>query len=368
MTDRIVAEIDVKQLKHNIDAVKQITNNRSLFVTVKANAYGHGITEISKLFEKFGVDTLCVASFYEAREIRNENVNANILILAPVPCDEVLINEGIIKNLSFTVCSYELVDIISKCAKKLGKEALVHIKVDTGMGRIGVQKQEALDYFNYVKKLTNVKIVGIYTHLCASDDPSEKEFTESQIDFMCDLKNEINDSDVIFHTANSAAILNYPKAYMDAVRAGIIVYGYTAYPELAEKYSIKPVLKLKSHIIHIKTVTKGTSIGYNRSFVADKDIKVATVSAGYGDGYSRGLSNKGYVYINGHKAPIVGRVCMDIFMVDVTDIDCKMYDDVMLYDHGYKETDIENIAQSLGTISYELLTQISARVKREYIY
>lgn len=367
MTDRIVAEIDVNQLRHNIEAVKKIIGNRPLFVTVKANAYGHGIKEISALFEKFGVDTLCVASFYEGREIRNENVNANILILAPVPCDDVIIREGIIKNISFSVCSYELADKISQVANSLGKEALVHVKVDTGMGRVGIQADEAETYINYVKKLPNVRLVGVFTHLATSDDINEEQFTFSQIKTMRNLKERVNDERIVFHTANSAAILKYPESYMDAVRAGIIVYGYTSYPEIAEKYGIKPVLKLKSHIIHIKTVEKGTSIGYGRTFMAEKTTKVATVSAGYGDGYSRALSNKGYVYINGKKAGIIGRVCMDIFMADVTDIDCRLYDDVLLYDYEHKETDIENIADSLGTISYELLTQISARVKREYI-
>ncbi|MBQ0104470.1 MAG: alanine racemase [Armatimonadetes bacterium] len=366
MTDRIVAEIDVNQLKKNIDIIKEKVGGRPLFVTVKANAYGHGIIEMSRLFEKFGVDTLCVASFYEAVEIRDENINANILILAPVPCDREIIAEGIRKKISFSVCSYDLAEIINETAGELNAEALVHIKVDTGMSRVGVQPDKAEEFINYVRGLENIKLAGVFTHLAASDDCAENEFTMNQIGIMKRIKENICDESIIFHTANSAAILKYPEAYMDAVRAGIIVYGYLAYPEMADSLAIRPVLKLKSHIIHIKTLPKGVSIGYNRTYITDRETKVATVSAGYGDGYSRALSNRGFVYINGNKVKIIGRVCMDIFMADVTDIDCKLYDDVYLYDWEHKETDIENIAKELDTISYELLTQISARVKREY--
>lgn len=362
MTDRIVAEIDVNQLKINIDTIKEIVN-RPLYVTVKANAYGHGIIEISKLLEKFGVDTLCVASFYEALSIRENNIKSNILVLAPITIDEEIIKLSIENNISLNVSSKELVDTINLVGEKLNKKANIHIKVDTGMSRVGVLYKEAVDFIKYVKTLQNVNLVGVFTHLAASDDPNEDKFTMDQINKMWQIKNEINDSKIIFHCANSAAILKYPNAYMDAVRAGIIVYGYLAY-NINDK--IKPILKLKSHIIHIKTLPKGVSIGYNRTFVTDRETKVATVSVGYGDGYSRSFSNKAYVYINGQRAKIIGRVCMDIMMVDITDIKAKLYDDVYLYDYNHKETDVEYLASEIGTISYELLTQISARVKRIY--
>jgi len=325
---------------------------------------GHGIIEMSKLFEKYGVDTLCVASFCEAMEIREAGIKSNILVLAPIPNDEEIIKESIENNIFLNISSKELAETISKVGGDLNKTAQVHVKVDTGMSRVGVLYSEAIDFIKYVKTLDNINIYGVFTHLAASDDPGENDFTTDQINKMWKIKNEIDDDKIIFHCANSAAILKYPNAYMDAVRAGIIVYGYLAY-NVNEK--IKPILKLKSHIIHIKTLPKGVSVGYNRTFVTERETRVATVSVGYGDGYSRGFSNKAYVYINGQKAKIIGRVCMDIMMVDVTDIKAELFDDVMLYDWTHKETDIEYLASEIGTISYELLTQISARVKREYI-
>ena len=365
MIDRVIAEIDVNQLKTNIDTIKSLIAPRPLFVTVKANAYGHGIIKISKQYEKLGVDTLCVASFYEGLEIRDKGVKTNILILAPVPTDREIIKEGIKKNISFTVCSYELAEFINEIAKGIGKEALVHVKVDTGMSRVGVLPSEAFEFINYTKNLPFVKCVGVFTHLAAADDIKEDTFTKGQINIMKDLKEKIGDESIIFHVANSAGILYYPEAYFDAVRGGIVVYGYMD-KSLREKYPIRPVLSFKSHIIHIKTLEAGISIGYNRTFVTERKTRVATVSCGYGDGYPRALSNKGFVFVNGQRAKIIGRICMDIFMIDVTDIKAELFDDVMLYDWHYEETDIENIACELGTISYELLTQISARVKRVY--
>ena len=366
MTDRIIAEIDAKQLKLNIDTIKSLIGNRLLYATVKANAYGHGIIGISRLYEKYGVDTLCVASFYEALEIREAGINANILILAPVPPAEEILKEGIEKNISWTVCSKELLEELNRVGEQVGKKAQIHIKVDTGMSRVGVQPESAVEFIKYAKNLDFIKVVGCFTHLSASDDLNEEEWTFHQINIMKNIKEEINDPNIIFHVANSAGIFKYPEGYFDAVRGGIVVYGYMPFKELKDKFPIRPILKLKSHIVYLKTLPKGASIGYNRTCKLERETKVATVSCGYGDGFSRALSNRGVVYINGQKAKIIGRICMDLFMVDVTDIDAKLYDDVVLYDYHYPETDVENIAQELGTISYEILTNIANRVKRIY--
>ena len=263
MKERIIAEIDVNQIKENIKSIRNIVGDKKVFVTVKANAYGHGIVECGKYFEEFGIDALCVASFDEALELRDHGIKCQILILATVPDDKNLIAEGIEKDISFSISSNEFVDSINSVAISLNKKANCHVKVDTGMSRIGVAYDNAVDFIKYVKTLSNINLAGVFSHLSSSDDEEDDMYTQEQISKMTTLKNQINDNNIIYHLANSAAILKYPSAHFDAVRTGILLYGYSAYKDVSKAYNIKPVLKLKSHIIHIKEVKENTSIGYN---------------------------------------------------------------------------------------------------------
>jgi alanine racemase len=274
-----------------------------------------------------------------------------------------------------TVFRYDSIEEIDNTAAKIGKKAKVHIKVDTGMGRIGILPDESgLEYVKAIMSKKNIEIEGIFTHFARADE-IDKTSAHKQLDlfkgFVKDIKDSLGLDIPVKHCSNSAGIIELPEANMDMVRAGITLYGLYPSDEVSKEIvPLKPALSLYSHIVYVKTVHKGDSISYGGTFTASKDVRVATVPLGYADGYPRSLSGKGYVLIRGRKAPILGRVCMDQFMVDVTDIPDVKEDDIVTligYDGG-QHISAEALGDLSGRFNYELVCDLNVRLPRVYIY
>ena len=339
-------EISLQSIKDNFELIKKKANGAFICLVIKDNAYGHGAVRLGKVYEELGADYFAVSNIKEALELRNANIKTPILILGYTPIER--INDVYENNL--TQCIFSLA--YAKEINDLNKKIKCHLKVDSGMNRIGFKD---LNEMLEATKLTNLDFEGIFTHFSDVDD---EDFTEKQFSYFMNVIAELNKRGISFkirHCANSGALFKYEKYNLDMVRPGIVLYGLGGYEGL------KQALQLKSIISHIKTIKAGEYVGYNRKFIANKDIKVATIPIGYGDGYLRANAQKNVVYIKNQKAKILGNICMDQMMVDVSDIDCKVYDEVLIYG------DLEEIAKNIGTISYELICTLNARVPAYYL-
>ncbi len=367
---RLVAEIDIDALNFNIKNIIKKAKYAQIIGTVKADAYGHGAVEVTKELIKNGVDMFSVAMLDEGINLRNNGIDKSIIILGITPPEYA--EEAIKYNLTQTVADYETAVNISKIAEKLKKTAVIHIKIDTGMGRIGFKPNEdSIDIIEKIYNLSNIKIEGIFTHFCVSDE-KDKTFTYIQKERFIKVIDELDKRGInipIKHTSASAGIVDFDDLLFNAVRPGIILYGcYPSNEVIKQNLAIKPVMSVKSRIIFIKTIDEGDSISYGRTYIADSKRTIATIPAGYADGYSRLLSNKGRMLINGKSAPIRGRVCMDQCMVDITGIDAKKWDEAVLIGRqGNEEITADEIAKIIGTINYEVLCMVSKRVPRIYI-
>lgn len=364
------AEIDLDCIENNIREIKKSLSNKEIIAVVKADAYGHGAIDIAPLLLENGADKLAVAVITEALELRNNKINAPILILGYTP---ITFAEQIIKeNLEQTVSSYEYAKDLSDVAVGMNSNINIHIAVDTGMGRIGfLPSEESINEVEAISKLPNIKIVGVFTHFSVADE-EDKSYTKYQINKFNDFINELEKREVNLgckHASNSAGILDVEEAHLDAVRPGIIMYGYYPSDEVKkEKIKIKPSLTLKSQIVHVKTLSKGEYISYGRKFKTERESIIATLPIGYADGYTRALYNKAKVIVNGKLAPVVGRICMDQCMVDVTDVGpVKVGDEVILLgEENGVVFNADNIAKLIDTINYEIVCMIGRRVPRVY--
>ena len=368
--------IHLKNIIHNIKSIKETVNNNSkIMIAVKADAYGHGAIEISKLAQDSGlVDYLAIATVQEGVELRKAGITLPILKLSPAFEEEM---EAAIAN-NITICVCEKANILkyNQIAINNNKKAKIHLQLDTGMGRVGITNlEEAINIANIVKnKCQGLELEGIMTHLPVSDDNTNRTFTERQIDkfnFITNaIEKELSFKFKLRHCANSAAIITYPNAYFDMVRSGIIVYGYYPSENIPHTLDLKPGLSFKSKLSFIKKVKKGTSIGYGRTWIAPDDTWIATFPTGYADGFNRLFSNSGKVLINGLFCPIIGRVCMDQTMCSLGNTEkcnAKVGDEVILIgESGKEKISADDWAKSLNTISYEILCKISKRVKRYY--
>ena len=307
----------------------------------------------------------------EGRELRAAGITIPILVLGYTPAGDIPIL--IESDLTQTIFSYEMAKFISYEACKLGKRIKIHIKVDTGMGRIGfVPHPESIEQIVDINKLPNIEIEGIYTHF-ASADEEDPSYTKEQSSIFHGFLKELNQVDIdfpIIHAANSAGIIMHKNTHLSMVRLGIVLYGH--YPsEVASTYGLNiiPAMSLKTQVVHVKEVPKGQSIGYNRNYTTTKPTKIATIPIGYADGYGRGLSNKGRVLIRGEYAPVVGNICMDQFMVDVTHMNyVDVGDEVVIFGkQDSNEITVEEIASLLGTINYEIICMIGKRIPRIYV-
>ena len=362
------AEIDLNALRHNLRRIKAIVGkDTKILGVVKADAYGHGMKGISETLVKEGVDCLGVASLDEARELRSIGVRKPVIVLGSILPEDA---EGVFRfNVIQTVSSLGIAKALSRLACKKKRRVKVHIKIDTGMGRIGFWHEDAVAFVKKIISLKNVVTEGIFTHFPSAED--DEVFTQQQIkDFNC-LIRELAKHDIdipVKHTSNSMALLDFKDARMNMVRPGLIMYGLHPRIDLIKKLNLKPVLKLKTRIVHIKSVPKGRSISYGRAYVTGEDTRIATIPIGYADGYSRHLSNRADVLIRGRRAPVVARICMDMAMVYVGHLKgAKIGDEVVLIGSQGKDTiRAEEIASLIYSIPYEIVCNIGRRVPRVY--
>ena len=374
MTDeeRVLAIIDLDAIAYNMTNIKsKVGKETGIIGIIKADAYGHGSVEISKVILENGADWLAVAVVDERINLRKNGIAAPILLLGYTPelRLEDVVNNGFIQ----TVYTYETAKKLSDVAVRLGKTAVIHIKIDTGMGRIGYRVNEAsADEIVKISELPNIEVNGMFTHFSTADE-KDKDYTLNQYNKFVQMDALLRERGLeipIKHAANSAAIMDFDNMMFNMVRPGIILYG--AYPsEEVDKdnLSIKPAMSVKTHVSYVKEVNEGDYISYGRKYQAVGKRIIATIPVGYADGFIRAYSNGGKVLIKGECAPIVGRICMDQFMVDVTDIkDVQINDEVVLIGkQGNKEITVDFIASILDTINYEVFCTLSKRVPRQYI-
>lgn len=366
------AEIDLENLSFNLDSVRKfIGSDIACMAVVKANGYGHGAVECAKRLEVDGVDWFGVALPEEGVELRNAGIRKPILCLGSFwHGQEELLFEH---DLTPVVYRIEQAEWLNAAAKRKGLTANIHIKVDTGMGRIGVRFEEIKAFAEQIKSFTSLNVEGIMTHFAAADDLSENEFTGEQIRKLnesVDIFRERGFQPTYVDMANSPGAIAHPESRGNMVRLGGVLYGLggDVLPKDIEKPVLKPVLSLVTHIAHLKRVPPGSSLGYGRTFVTERDSLIATVPIGYQDGIPRVLSNRGRAIINGAFAPIVGRISMDWTIIDVTDVPGVRVDDrvVLIGEHNGLSITAEDLAAAIGTISYEITCGIDRRVPRRY--
>lgn len=362
--------IDRAAIKSNYFELKKIiAKDVDILAVVKANAYGHGAVEVAKTLEHAGCNFFGVALCEEGIELREAGVKSPIIILGGIYPNQ--IRDVIEYDLTPVIFDIEMARIIDSLAGKTGKRIKVHIKIDTGMGRLGLLPYQATQFFKSLKGLTNLNVDGILSHFAEADE-EDKEFSIEQLNVFLKIINVVKDIGFkpgLIHIANSAATVEHADSHFNLVRPGIMLYG--AYPagHMIEKIDLKPAMRLVTQIVHIKQAPKGFSVSYGRKYITKKDSIIAAIPIGYGDGYPRSLSNKGEVLIKGQRAKVAGAICMDITMLDVTHIKGVEQGDeaVLIGKQGDDNITVDELAEKAGTISYEILCGITNRVPRVYI-
>ena len=359
------ATVDLSAISHNLSRLKNYLKPETRMLTaIKANAYGHGAVEVAKHIEKFGVTWLGVATREEALELRNAGVNADILIFIPVYDG---LNELVDADVVLTIVDERSLRAAAKAAQEVGKKAQAHLKVDTGMGRLGPPPQEVVALAKEVDAAKEVHLEAVWTHFACADD-AEREYTNQQIAQYEEVLEKLEHESIptpLKHAANSAGLIAYPEAHFDMVRPGIAVYGYHSSPVIKDlEPHLKPALTLTAPVTFVKEVKAGTSVSYGATWTATHDTKIATVRLGYGDGLFRTLGGQLCVTVQGEKRPLAGRVCMDQIMIDVGDLDIQPGERVTLF--GPNGQSAEDLAGMVDTISYELLTRLGPRIERVY--
>ncbi len=365
------AEINLDTIATNTKNIKKLVGDKELIAIVKADCYGHGAVDVVPTLLENGASRLAVAMLTEAIELRENNINAPIVILGytPLYLGEELINYDIEQ----TIYDLDYAKELSKIALSLNKKAKIHIAIDTGMGRIGfLPGDDTVKTINEVYNLEGLEVIGIYSHFSTSDEKDKSYANEQLFKFkkvMADLK-ALGIEIPLKHISNSGAIIDMPETYLNGVRPGIILYGYYPSKEVSkDNLSVKPALTLKAKVAHVKELHKDMYISYGKTFKTNKKTIVATLPIGYGDGYPRALSENAKVIVNGKFASILGRICMDQCMIDVTDIEnIKTGDEVIILGgEGDLKFNADDMAEALGTINYEILCRIKSRIPRVYI-
>jgi alanine racemase len=356
-------EVDLGALAHNYRFLKEQLNPKTLFMgVVKANAYGHGITQIANKLQQLGADYLAVAYTEEGVELRTAGVALPILVLHPQLHK---LADLAVHSLEPVVYGWEILKAVSAFAKAKNKQLSMHIEFNTGLNRLGFEVNEVREIGQYVLE-NQLNVKGVSSHLAASEDRDEDIFTKSQIEkfsVAADQLEQLLSQRLLRHQSNTSGVLNHQKARFDIVRAGIGLYGYGN--DLIHDKKLKPVGRLVTQISQIRTLQKGDTVSYNRKFKATGEMRCAVLALGHGDGINRLYGHgKAEVYINGAKAPTLGIICMDMFMVDVSNIECEVGDEVEIFGH---QQNAAEFAEMGGTISYELLTGIQRRVRRVYL-
>ena len=378
MVKRTWAEISLNAIEHNYNVIRnKVADDTKVCCVIKADGYGHGAVELSQVYEKLGADFFAVSNIDEGIEIRKSGSKLPIVILGYTPVSEA-------KNLAEYDISQAVFSL--EYAKELSEKCVeedcickMHIKVDSGMSRIGFMCQEfprdeySIEEICEACCLPNLEVEGLFTHFCVSDEDAEgREFTNKQYENFIHVRDSLKKRGVdisVVHCSNSGAIEDYPETCCDMVRAGIILYGLAPSSKLADRLDLVPAMTLKTVVAFVKEVQKGATISYGRTFTADRKMKIATVPIGYADGFIRQNAKDGYMTVNGKKAKIVGRICMDQTMLDVTNIeDVKTGDEVVVFGTGENgEPTADSLAENTGTINYETVCLVGKRVPRIYI-
>ena len=378
MVKRTWAEISLNAIEHNYNVIRnKVADDTKVCCVIKADGYGHGAVELSQIYEKLGADFFAVSNIDEGIEIRKSGSKLPIVILGYTPVSEA---ENLAEyDISQAVFSLEYAKELSEKCVEEDCICKMHIKVDSGMSRIGFMCQEfprdeySIEEICEACCLPNLEVEGLFTHFCVSDEDAEgREFTNKQYENFIHVRDSLKKRGVdisVVHCSNSGAIEDYPETCCDMVRAGIILYGLAPSSKLADRLDLVPAMTLKTVVAFVKEVQKGATISYGRTFTADRKMKIATVPIGYADGFIRQNAKDGYMMVNGKKAKIVGRICMDQTMLDVTDIeDVKTGDEVVVFGTGENgEPTADSLAENTGTINYETVCLVGKRVPRVYI-
>ncbi len=372
MISNTYAIIDLDNINHNYNEIKKFVNKGKEHVMVmpiiKANAYGHGAISIAKFLCDNGCEYIGVSNLEEASKLRENNIKTRILVLSEV--DFEYIGYVAKNNITISLFSYEYGKKISKICEALGTTCNVHIKIDTGMNRVGIPYKDAFEVVTKVSKLKNINIEGIYTHFATADE-MDKTFTLKQYKRFSKILDKLEKVGLSFkykHCCNSAGIF-YDEEFtmhLNMVRPGLALYGYYPSNNIDKKIiDLKPSMSLHSKVIKITEIQKGDGVSYGLTYIAKERKKIATIGVGYGDGFPRGLSNIGFVDINGKRAKIIGRVCMDKTMVDITNFadEVSVNDEVTIFGNCIS---VEEVANLVNTINYEIITRIQNRVTRFY--
>ncbi len=363
------ARIDMQSLSHNYKEVLHRADGRKILAVVKAQAYGHGALKVSRHLLELGADMLGVALIEEGRELRAAGIEAPILVIGAVFPEQAETIAGL--GLTPVVYDMKVARAVADAAQKQKTKVAVHVKIDTGMGRIGIPPAAAEDFIVDLVNLRGITVQGMMTHF-ADADLRDKRFASKQMDLFESLLKKLDSRGIAIplrHAANSAAVLDYRRALLTMVRPGLMLYGYNPLEGEAAGADLRPVLSLVTRIAFLKKVPAGLPISYGRTFVTKRESIIATIPIGYADGYGRGLSNRGEAIVRSVRVPVAGRVCMDMTMLDVTDVPGVSEGDevVLIGSQGKERITADDIAVKTGTISYEVLCGISSRVPRVYV-
>lgn len=360
-----VSEVDLSALQHNLKIIRQIADDRTVIAVVKADAYGHGAVQISRKLVSEGISHLAVAYTEEAKILRESGINARILVLF----DRSDVADYFAYDLIPVIYDMDTAAAFSKEAKKRSKKIPVHLKIDTGMGRTGFMPDKSVSAAVFISNLEGIEIEGLLSHFSEADS-GDSSASAQQLEVFNHIRRDIQEKTgrkLIAHMANSAALLSLKEGLLDAVRPGLILYGYSPFQE---SYGLRPVMKIKTKILSIRRLPSGTPVSYGRSFITKRESKIAVVPVGYADGYNRLFSNNSVMLVRGMRAPVAGRICMDLTMLDVTEVaDISEGEEVVLLGRqGGDMITAKELSSRINTIPYEILTSLGNRAKKEYLH
>lgn len=362
-----IAQINLDHLAQNLDCVRLQVQGKKVMAIIKANAYGHGLVPVAQFLVKKGIEQFGVAFLEEGIQLRKAGITTPILVLGGILNNQV--EYFLDYDLELTVSSITKLRQLEEVAASKKQKAVVHLKIDTGMERIGVHSYSCAPFLEAAVRSKFCEIKGIYSHLACADDP-HSSMTRLQLERFEEALFHFEKMGIpppLRHLANSGGILNFPETHLDMVRPGIILFGIYPSNECTVDIGVKPVFSLTSKVVYFKVVQANRSVGYGATWEPEHQTRVVTVPIGYGDGFPRALSNSGSVLIRGKRHPIVGMVCMDQFMVDIDDGTAYVEDDVVLVgQQGGHTIRVEDLAEKAGTIPYEILTQLNDRIPRVY--
>jgi alanine racemase len=367
--DRAAAIIDLSCISNNLSVVKQKVPGKKIIAMVKANAYGHGIIKIAEHLIAEGIDYLGVAFLEEAIMLRNAGITAPIIVTGAFLMPQ--LKEYLMQDIDITVSSITSLEEVEEVAETLKKRAKIHLQIDTGMMRVGVRETSAPKLLEAASRTKHCDVISVYSHF-ATADSENLSFAYQQLDRFLGAISYFEKHDIkppFFHIANSAGTLRIPESHLDAVRPGIMLYGYHPSIYTEKEAELFPALSLRAKVTYFKVILEGSSVGYGRTWISEEDTRSVTLLIGYGDGYCRGLSNKSEVLINGHRYPVIGNISMDHTVVSLgKNGEAYRGDEAVLIGlQGEEKITANELAQKLGTINYEILTNIGSRIPRIYI-